>query len=275
MSMSPKLFIASTAEGHRIAELLEAGLHDVADVTSWREETSAPSSFAFERLVDAAGAFDFAVFVLLSEREDGVLLHLGVFLGALGPERIAVVSPTSGAFMLPTELRGATCARYAPPLHGNDLEALEPVCATIKEHLGRVTTPARPAGAAPRPSPDSYGQVARRMRRSLGTACSVRPGRTLRIADISLTGALIETFGEIPENQLLELDLALENGRNVRVTAKVVRVQHPQWGRVGGVGVQFVRFEGESLSILEEFLETDPARSATTASRPGFPTPAA
>ena len=114
--------------------------------------------------------------------------------------------------------------------------------------------------------------VARRLRRSLGTACTVGPGRNLRIADISVTGALLETFGEIPEGQLLDLDLALENGRLVRVSAKVVRIQHPQWGRVGGVGVQFVRLDGEARSILEEFLETDPARPAASASRPGSPT---
>jgi hypothetical protein len=102
------------------------------------------------------------------------------------------------------------------------------------------------------------------MRRSLGTACSAHPGRTLRIADISLTGALLETFGEIPEGQVLELDLEMENGRHVRVTAKVVRVQHPQWGRVGGVGVQFIRFEGESRSILDEFL----SRPTVQASEP-------
>jgi hypothetical protein len=100
------------------------------------------------------------------------------------------------------------------------------------------------------------------MRRSLGTACTVDPGRTLRIADISVTGALLESYGEIPEGQVLDLDLALENGQRVRVTAKVVRIQHPQWGRVGGVGVQFIRFEGESLSILEQFLETSPTPAA-------------
>ena len=95
-------------------------------------------------------------------------------------------------------------------------------------------------------------------------ACSVDPGRTLRIADISVTGALLETFGEIPEGQLLDLDLALDNGAHVRVTASVVRIQHPQWGRVGGVGVQFIRFEGESQSILEEFL----SRPTVPASEP-------
>ena len=107
--------------------------------------------------------------------------------------------------------------------------------------------------------PPSGTPVARRLRRSLGTACSIGPGRTLRIADISVTGALLETYGEIPVHQMLDLDLALDNGERVRVTAQVVRIQHPQWGRVGGVGVQFIRFEGESRSILERFLETVPA----------------
>jgi PilZ domain-containing protein len=106
--------------------------------------------------------------------------------------------------------------------------------------------------------------VERRVRRTLGTACSIHPGRALRIADISLSGALLETFGEIPIDQPLDLDLALENGCRVRVTARVVRVQHPQWGRVGGVGVQFVRFEGESRSILERFLAAAPAQAPAT-----------
>ena len=68
--------------------------------------------------------------------------------------------------------------------------------------------------------------------------------------------------GRSRRGQVLDLDLALENGQRVRVTAKVVRIQHPQWGRVGGVGVQFIRFEGESLSILEQFLETSPTPAA-------------
>jgi Tfp pilus assembly protein PilZ len=54
---------------------------------------------------------------------------------------------------------------------------------------------------------------------------------------------------------LLDLDLTLEDGRRIRVTAKVVRIQYPQWGRVGGVGVAFTRFEGDSRAILEQYLD--------------------
>ena len=100
-------------------------------------------------------------------------------------------------------------------------------------------------------------KIARRRRRTLGDASTQRSQQPLRIVDISLTGALLETFGEIPENQMLDLELALDNGRRIRVGAKVVRVQHPQWGRVGGVGVTFTRFEGDSYEVLQDFIEAD------------------
>lgn len=258
LSTRPKIFVASSAEGHAVAEILEAGLDDVAEVTTWCEGLSAALSPAWDAVVDVAAPFDFAIFVLHRGWEADLLVPLGVFIGALGRERIAIVRPISGALELPPDLSGAITATYALPPDGAVRDALGPVCTTIKEHLRRLTPP-----------------VARRLRRSLGTACSVGPGRTLRIADISLTGALLETFGEIPVNQLLDLDLALENGCRVRVTAQVVRIQHPQWGRVGGVGVQFVRFEGDSRSILERFLETDPAQACATSSPPRSPAPPA
>jgi hypothetical protein len=100
--------------------------------------------------------------------------------------------------------------------------------------------------------------VARRKRRAVGIACSDRPGQTLRIADISVTGALLETFGEIPQDQILELNLTLENGRSIGVTAKVVRIQYPQWGRVGGVGVAFTHFAGDARQVLESYVDDEP-----------------
>lgn len=227
----PKLFVGSTTTAREVAEILRAGLDDVADITTWYEGLSTPSPNASDGLVDTARAFDAAAFALCGEPEGGVLLRLGVFLGALGRERIIVVSPVSRTIDLPSDLSGLTVATDS---------------AAIREHLLRLTTPAHPVS-----------QVARRRRRSLGIACSVLPGQTLRIVDISLTGAFLETFGEIPEQQLLDLDLALENGRRIRLTAKVVRIQHPQWGRVGGVGVTFTRFEGDSYAILERYLEFD------------------
>jgi len=231
--------VGSSRGGLHVAETLRASLLDDAELTTWSEGEAAPS----------ARAFDAAAFVLCSSPGFDVLLRLGLFLGVLGRERL-VVCPAYDTVEIPAELRELS----APP---------QP--AAIRELVLRVTQP----GSAPRvpmpATPDLVSQVARRRRRSLGTASSDRPEQTLRIADISLTGALLETFGEIPENQVLDLDLALENGAHVRVTAEVVRMQYPQWGRVGGVGVRFVRFEGDSKAVLARYIEAEPERDAVTA----------
>ncbi len=251
----PKLLVASSTEDRHLAEILRAGLDGFADVTLW---------CAGDGNLDAARTFDFAAFVLSRSPRDGMLVGVGVFLGALGRERTFIVCPASSATDLPTELRGVPLATYQVSSDGEVHTALERVCGAIDEYARRLIVPAFPES-----------QVARRRRRSLGTACSVRPGRTLRIADISVTGALLETYGEIPENHVLDLDLTLENGSRIQVTAKVVRTQHPQWGRVGGVGVVFTRFEGDSRSLLERYIAADPSAPVTslcpTASAPRSP----
>jgi hypothetical protein len=222
----PNLFIGSGTSGRAIAETLRAQLVGLANVTTWCEG---------ESVAAVLPAFDVAAFVLDRLPERGVLVQLGVLLGALGRDRI-VVLPVSGATELPYPFHDLVVTTHP---------------AALAERVLRVATPARPALPA--------GPVARRKRRSIGTACANRPGQTLRIADISVTGALLETFGEIPENQTLELSLTLENGRSVGVTAKVVRIQYPQWGRVGGVGVAFTQFVGDGRQVLEKYVDDEPA----------------
>jgi hypothetical protein len=93
----------------------------------------------------------------------------------------------------------------------------------------------------------------RRRRRSLGVARPEGPATELRIVNISATGALLETNGEIPVGQLLELDLDLENGATAHVKARVARVQYPDWGRIGGVGIAFTEFDGRSEEIIRDY----------------------
>jgi len=232
----PRLFLGSSSGGRHVAEMLRAGLDDVAQLTSWCEGESAPSP----------RTFDAAVFVLCAAPGHSVLLRLGVFLGVLGRERM-VVCPAEMTLQMPEELEDITVA---------------PEASAIQEHLSRAAQPAPCAGSS---SPDAVSAVAQRRRRALGTAYSARPEQTLRIADISLTGALLESFGEIPEHQVLDLELALENGARVHVTAEVVRIQYPQWGRVGGVGVRFLRFGGDSRAILERYLTAESGGLAAAA----------
>jgi len=192
----PKLFVDFSEPGRRVAAILGAGLSDVADVTT-----------KCEGIADASRTFDLAVFVLDGGHDTGMLLRLGVFLGALGRERVVLIGPALNANDLPSELRDVTLASYSPYDDGNDVESLGVVCSSIKAHVQRLTTP---AGQPNPPSPDNARtRVPRKERRALGTACSVRSGQRLRIVNISLTGALLETFGEIPEHQILDLDLEL------------------------------------------------------------------
>jgi len=215
----PRLLIATSIGGQAAATALRTGLDGATDITLWVEGEPAPS----------ARAFDAAAFVLCDRPGPAAMLRLGVFLAALGRERI-VVCPVSSAVELHYELHDLAVAPEAPA-----------VLAKLR-HLTEAAQPAAP-----------------RRHRSIGAARSTRPEASFRIADISLTGAFLETFGEIPEGQTLELTLELENGKRLHVDALVVRIQHPQWGRVGGVGVRFVRFAGNSHELLERFLDDGPA----------------
>lgn len=274
----PRLFVGSSMEGRRVAELLRAGLHELAEVTLWCRGAFEPPATMLNGVLDATHVFDFAAFVMSPEEispkrgngrataRESVALQLGVFLGALGRQRTFIVCSTSTTIELPSDLRGVTLATYRPTEDGNIHAALGCACTIIKDQIRRLTPSAAPLKVMARTRTAPEPKVARRRRReSLGTAATVGPKRELRIADISVSGALLESFGEIPVHQMLDLDITLDDSARVRVTAKVVRIQHPQWGKVGGVGVAFVRFEGDSQAVLERYIESDYARLSAPA----------
>ena len=273
----PRLLVGSTAEGRPIAELIGAGLREAADVTLWCRGTFDPPSHPGNGILEAAREFDFAAFVVppdeLASRApsgkkpqaEGIILALGVFLGALGRTRTFIVTSTEATIDLPSELRGVTLASYRPGPAGLTPAALACACAIVREQLRRFGAPSE-AGKQARAAVQAGDVVARRRRRpSLGNAYLSAPRRTLKIADISLSGAFLETYGELPERQMLDVELWLEDGSRAKVTAKVVRIQHPQWGRVGGVGVTFVRFEADARETLARYIDADPSLAAAAA----------
>src|SRR5262245_9582078 len=87
----PKLFIGSGPSGRPIAETLRAQLVGLANVTTWCEG---------EAVSPILPNFDVAAFVLDRLPERGVLVQLGILLGALGRDRIVVLT-VSGAAELP------------------------------------------------------------------------------------------------------------------------------------------------------------------------------
>jgi hypothetical protein len=77
----------------------------------------------------------------------------------------------------------------------------------------------------------------------------------MRISDISVSGAFLESRGEMPIGHELDLDLRLDSGAVLHVLAMVVRVQYPDWGTVGGVGVTFIDLSERSRKTLVDFVE--------------------
>jgi len=73
------------------------------------------------------------------------------------------------------------------------------------------------------------------------------------IRDMSMSGAFLETQGPIEVGALL--DLYLDFGRSqARVRAQTVRLQTPDWGCVGGVGIAFRDFDAGSRELLVNHL---------------------
>ena len=71
---------------------------------------------------------------------------------------------------------------------------------------------------------------------------------------MSTSGAFLETPGPLVVGTMLDLCIDF-GGSRARVLARTVRMQEPDWGVPGGVGVAFREFESGSREILTIRLE--------------------
>ena len=266
----PRVFIGSSSEGLAIAEYIQLGLSDETEAAVWRRGVFGLSETNLESLEQAARDFDFAVLVLTPDDvtrkrgrrnitpRDNVLFELGLFIGSLGRKRTIMVHPGDEALDLPSDLTGITAATYRTPSAGSLETAVGPVCTTIKGRIRQLLGISDSVPKGFKKIKQARSIFARRRRRlALGTVCTVGPKKVHRLVDISVTGALLETDGEIPVGQLLELNMKLDDCTEARATARVVRVQYPEWGLTGGVGVAFTDYEADSRNIIENYVADD------------------
>jgi len=100
----------------------------------------------------------------------------------------------------------------------------------------------------------------RRRRRLLGRAHVTDPDHSefshlaFDMRDVGAGGAFLETSGPIPVGTRLNLSLVL-GPVLTHVKARVVRVQEPAWGRIGGVGVSFEEMSDSVVELLENYVE--------------------
>jgi len=142
----PRLFIGSSVEGLAVAQAVQQGLdHDRVIVTIWTDGVFQASRGAVDSLVATAKSSDFAVLVATPDDQitsrgepgkaprDNVVFELGLFVGALGQDRVLILRPRGLDLKLPTDLLGVAPLDYKPTAPGDLLAALGPTCTEIRK----------------------------------------------------------------------------------------------------------------------------------------------
>lgn len=139
------MFIGSSSEGLAVAEHLQALLDDHFETTVWNQGVFGLTRTALDDLVRAARASDFAILVLRQDDavvrrgrrsevpRDNVIFELGLFIGALGPQRTFIVHSRQEPPAVPTDLLGITAALYNERKDANLLAALGPAALKIRQ----------------------------------------------------------------------------------------------------------------------------------------------
>ena len=263
------MFIGSSREGKAVAEAVQLNLEGEIDSAVWSQGLFGLSESPLESLDRVSRDFDFAVLIVTpddivearGERQaaprDNILFEAGFFVGRLGRKRTFLVCPSDVEIRLPSDLAGLTSARYSDSGPQNVQVALGPACTRMKTAILRLMGVGSDARMEKNGAAESSGGLIPRPRRqrSLGIARVQGPLESMRIVNISVTGALLESTGEVPVGTLLELSVQLDNNAVIHATARVVRVQFPGWGRVGAVGVAFTDMAPASRAALEQFVE--------------------
>lgn len=118
----PRVFIGCSVEGLRYAKVIQLQLSNSTNTAIWNQGVFGLSTGTLETLVAECRRFDYAILVLTPddtrtkrEREgsiprDNVVFELGLFIGALGRERVYMV--VQAGTELPSDLAGITPANF-------------------------------------------------------------------------------------------------------------------------------------------------------------------
>lgn len=151
----PRVFIGSSKEGLEVAKALKYKLDDVAEAVVWENVFELTRNY-LESLLKATGEFDYAILVFRADDEaisrgvvspvvrGNVIFELGLFLGALGPDRTFIVYDTFGGAKVISDLEGITFAAFDSSAEESIENAVDQVCFLIsKEIKKRVGYPSR------------------------------------------------------------------------------------------------------------------------------------
>jgi len=171
MSKLPRIFIASSSEGHDIASACNACMDRHAEGTVW-SNIYEPGGSTLDSLTTKANSVDFALFIFKPDDltrmrgedkltvRDNVLFELGLFIGAIGQERCFILKPRDGVLHIPTDLLNLNTEGYnAEREDGEIISAVNAACFKFiqkMEKLGPYTNKMKDAIASERPEYKMY-----------------------------------------------------------------------------------------------------------------------
>jgi hypothetical protein len=140
----PKMFIGSSGEAFSVVKAFCEAFAKHAECVPWNKapQFSAHGSFpTFTALCNAAQQYDFALFILTPDDQlvhrgtdyraprDNVVFEMGLFIAAIGPERVFGVAQESSsrAMKIPSDLAGVNMPRfqYAPRRRQTSLSSIK------------------------------------------------------------------------------------------------------------------------------------------------------
>lgn len=149
----PVLFVGSSTEASQVAAEIREGLKAApVEVKVWTDSFFTPSKFPIESLEHALTSCDFAALVISPDDQvvsrnamesaprDNVVFELGLFIGALGHERVFLVYPRDVPIKIPSDLLGLTVLRYDP----NKSQPPSPIATQVCEELRDLMDSAGP-----------------------------------------------------------------------------------------------------------------------------------
>jgi hypothetical protein len=118
----PTVFIGSSSEGLHVAHTFQVALEasGTCEATVWDQDVFEVSAYTMTGLLQAAQQYDFAALVATGDDitesrgitgvapRDNVVFELGLFMGALGHERVMILCPAEPQIRLPSDVAGIT-----------------------------------------------------------------------------------------------------------------------------------------------------------------------
>jgi predicted nucleotide-binding protein len=149
--MKPRIFIGSSLEGKAIAEAIHVQLQRDGECTVWTAGVFQLSQSNLQNLMFQVADSDFGIFVfspddlaeirgkLFRVARDNVVYELGLFSGALGPERCFFLVPMDVDIHLPSDLLGMQPGSYEVNRSDKSWEAaVAPFCTQIRKQVVRL-----------------------------------------------------------------------------------------------------------------------------------------